>query len=108
MPIKSRRGVVYDLSKSDYIIEVEPFTLHFSSEVYRQKFYNSYEEEIEVTNIRSENIYKGKYSVDMSVLTLLRLYVLIEKRGFFIKVNGVEVDCPENLNFVLGVNVKSN
>ena len=104
---KTRRGVYKDLKHSDYIVEVDPFVFHFSSEFYRRKFYDLYEEEMDMFNMKYKNMYRGKYALDMATLSLLRLYTLIEKRGFYIKVNGVEVTCPNHLSFVLDVEVRS-
>lgn len=107
VPKKSRHGIYNDITMSDYIVEVDPFVFYFSSEYYRRKFYDLYEDEMDNFNLKYKQMYRGKYSLDMTTLSLLRLYTLIEKRGFYIKVNGVDVTCPDNLRFVLGAEIKN-
>jgi hypothetical protein len=46
------------------------------------------------------------FALDMSVFSLIRLYTLVEKRGFYMKIRGERVTCPEDLKFVLQVEIK--
>jgi hypothetical protein len=68
---------------------------------------NLYREEIlhiNQTTIRHSHPFK----IDMTIFSLLRLYCLVEKRGFYIKVRGEEVTCLENVKMVLEINVRKN
>ena len=105
---KSRRGIYYNLSKSEYVVKLDKITLHFSSKLYMNKFLSTYENEIHQFNIKANNIYKNKFELDMSQLAVIRLYELIEKRGFYILIDGNEVTCLDSLRFDLSVENRKN
>jgi hypothetical protein len=67
---------------------------------------NLYREEMKHVN-QTTIRHNHPFDVDMSIFSLLRLYVLIEKRGFYIKIRGEQVTCPENLKFALQVETKN-
>lgn len=91
---------------STYPFTVGETTFYFSSMFYRQKFMNDYHEEMKRFNESTEKRYRNKFIIDMSILSLIRLYVLVEKRGFYIKLKGEIITCPEELIFVLQVEKK--
>jgi hypothetical protein len=67
---------------------------------------NDYQQEIKRFNYSANNVYKNKFCIDMTPLALIRLYVLIEKRGFYLKIKGVEVTCLKDLKMALEINAK--
>lgn len=67
---------------------------------------NLYKEEIERFNESANNVYKNMFCLDMSVLSLLRLYTLIEKRGFYVVLRGEIITCPNDLKFVLQIETR--
>jgi hypothetical protein len=67
---------------------------------------NLYKEEKERFNESANRIYKDKFALDMTLLSLIRLYTLIEKRGFYIVLRGEAVTCPNELAFVLQIETK--
>jgi hypothetical protein len=64
---------------------------------------NTYHDETKRFNQSANNIYKDKFCLNMTVLSLIRLYALIEKRGFYLRVRGEQVTHPDELKFVVGV-----
>lgn len=101
--MRTKRGVFNDIFESDYPFTVGEITFYFSSIFYRSKFMNEYHDEMKRFNQSANNIYKDKFCLDMTILSLIRLYALIEKRGFYLKVRGEQVSCPDDLKFVLEV-----
>lgn len=101
--MKTVRGIYTDITESDYTFEIVDLgiTFYFSSQFYRNKFENRYKEEIHRFNQSLNNIYKDKFNIVGDCLSLIRLYALIEKRGFYFTLNGVEIKCPEDLLFVV-------
>ena len=95
----TRNGVAKDLSKSPYIftefIEGRKVDFYFSSKLHLDNF----------TKRRKDNhcmlynhIYKRfKFKMNCWLLSDCNLYKKIETRGFYIKVNGTEVLCPDNI-----------
>jgi len=106
--MKTANGVYYNLKHSVYTWEFVDIGIkfYFSSQFYLNKFQTTYREEVERFNQALNNVYKDKFNIDMDILALIRLYTLIEKRGFYIKFKGVEVTCPEDLRFVGMLNLK--
>jgi hypothetical protein len=68
---------------------------------------NLYREEIKHINETTIR-HNHPFTLDMTIFSLLRLYCLIEKRGFYIKVRGEQVTCLENVKMVLEISVKKN
>lgn len=105
--MKTARGVYHDLTESEYFYTVDDMIFIFSSLFYRDKFANIYEEEIERFNQALNNVYKDKFSIYGDKLALIRLYAMIEKRGFYLIIGGFEVKCLEDLAFVVMPNLKN-
>lgn len=99
--MKTIRGVYHNLKDSEYMFGVGEVRFYFSSYFYQQKFISTFLDERDRFNRSLNNIYKNKFGLIGDNLAWLRLYCLIEKRGFYIVMNGVEVTCPEDLRFVV-------
>lgn len=104
--MKTANGIYYNLSQSEYKFTIGNIVFYFSSRFYQQKFINSYLEERDRFNTALNNVYKDKFHIEFDVLAWIRLYTLIEKRGFYIIVGGDEVTCPEDLAFVGMLNLR--
>ena len=107
----TRRKIAYDLNISPYyekityyragkfkITEVDEgntITFVFSSELYSKKFV----ERLHENRIKINESLSNRFGLDFKcdLLADLRLYSSIEKRGFLILLNGVKVDCLENI-----------
>ena len=48
----------------------------------------------------AEKVYNDKFNLKMDKFALIRLYDRIEKRGFRVNINGVDVRCLNNVIFV--------
>jgi len=66
-----------------------------------------YQKEIARFNDSANNIYKDKFQLEMDKLAMIRLYTMIEKRGFYIKVREDIVECLEDIRFELQMNYKT-
>lgn len=107
--MKTTRGIYLDIRDSDYTftpIDFPEITFFFSSRFYLNKFQDIYGEEITRFNQALNNVYKNKFNIYGDLLALLRLYCLIEKRGFYITYNGVDINCVDDLRFVVIPNYK--
>ena len=83
MPEKSRRGIYYRLPESEYRLRFGPIEFYFSSAVYRDKFAERINAEIDIYNYR-KTVRTGIRST--AVFTpAFELYKQIEKRGFYAK-----------------------
>lgn len=80
--MKTRSGIYYDLSESNFLFVVEPFVLVFSSALNKIKFKNQIKEFIKENN---EKILK-KYGIECNTkyVSSLLLYQKIEHRGFYV------------------------
>lgn len=100
--MKTVRGIYYNLKESEYTFQSSDYVgikFYFSSQFYRNKFAVYYDEEIERFNQSLNNVYKNKFSIKMDILALIRFYVSIEKRGFYLEIDGVGCECVEDLRF---------
>lgn len=100
------RGICYNLELSPYEVIInygdDEIVYKFSSEMYKTKFLERIEEERE--DIKNSLSKRFGLSFEVDVVSDLRLYSKIEKRGFYVK-NKLEVfNCLNNIKFV-GQNV---
>lgn len=109
--MKTYRGIYKNIKESDYHftpVDYPHIRFTFSSPMYRNKFAYTYEVEILRFNQSINNVYKNKFNIHMDELALIRLYCLIEKRGFHIHFKGVVLTCPDDLVFVTIPTFKKN
>lgn len=98
-----------DIKKSPYqfrirLNDTEPMNiieLWFSSSANRNRFYENYLTEIENTNRRIMNVYKNMFSLNLTLFAIIRYYTQVERRGFYIKFNGDEYTCLNEITFQL-------
>lgn len=96
----TRDGIAYDLTTSPYVHTItysvkDKITFVFSSEYYRTNFIKKYEDNRRAINESLSN--RFGFTIKHNVLSDLKLYTKIEKRGFLIFCNGVSVECPDNI-----------
>lgn len=95
----TRNGVAKDLTKSPYtfseIIDGNEFDFYFSSKLHLDNFVkNRGENYLMIYNY----IYKRfKFKTQCKALADCNLYIKIETRGFYIKINKKEYVCPSNI-----------
>ena len=101
----SRRGVVYNFDISPYKLIVdyqdEELEFVFSSQLYKDKFYEKYLDNRDVIN--SSLSKRFKLNIEVNKLADLQLYRNTEKRGFLIR-GKEEYRCLNNLKLD-GVNL---
>lgn len=95
----TRNGIAYDLKTTPYlhcvIYEKDGVEYRFSSELYKEKFIAKLENHREKINESLSN--RFGFNVKNNILSDLKLYTTIEKRGFLIFYNGVPVECQDNI-----------
>ena len=82
------RGIYNNLSESTYDYVYNGIKYYFSSKVYMEKFINRLEAFIDEEVDKMQVKFKTKVSADN--VFAIKLYTLIEKRGFLIEINGKE------------------
>lgn len=95
----TRRGVVSDLKMTPYITKIDygscVVEYHFSSSLYKSKF------DIDIAlnreNINNSLSNRFKFDIEMNLLCDIKLYSIIEKRGFFIVCDNEEIICLNNI-----------
>lgn len=95
----TRNGVAKDLSKSPYlfteVINGSTVTFKFSSKLHLNNFV---EKRSENYNMLYNYLYKRfKFKVNCRLLSDCNLYKKIESRGFYIKINNKEFECPNKV-----------
>ena len=95
----SRGGICYDLKKSPFKLEVpydgDVLTYMFSSESYKNKFYNGIVGNREKINESLSNRFGIKVIND--ILCDIKLYSSIEKRGFCILKGEGIIECQKDI-----------
>ena len=95
----TRSNIAYDLSISPHRHSVSygesSLTYVFSSDLYRRKFIEKQESNRELIEISLTK--RFGITVRQPLLADMRLYSTIEKRGFLLVKNGVEVQCPDRI-----------
>ena len=86
---KTAKGIYHDLRESKYSISVDDIEYFFSSKLYRDK----YERELQRNRDKYDWFFNGKkLDLNFNALADISLYVIIEKRGFRVKVKECSVN----------------
>lgn len=98
--MKTRRGVYYDLSETEYIKNMFYFSFCFSSKFLMKKFEDDYYTVLKY--IENKFIKKYEISFDLKIYTAFVLYKDIERRGYRVinNITGDVYTCPESIKFV--------
>lgn len=95
----SRRGIAYNLEQSPYKIDKvygdNKITFKFSSQLYINKFNERCENNRKSINESISKMFKIDFSND--ILCDLKLYSDIEKRGFYVFIDGRGCNCLSNI-----------
>jgi hypothetical protein len=105
--MKTKRGIYYRLFESEFVHTIGDIRFHFSSKMYRDKFIETYQDYIDLFNQKLNKVYKNQYQIEGNYLALIRYYDRLEKRGFYIIMNGVVITCLEDLVFDVTVSYKA-
>lgn len=90
--MKSKRGIYYNLNDSEYKLNLKEndLTFYFSSEFYKNKFSENFENYLITENLKLCVKYECK--IDASNMLLLKLYQKIETRGFRVVYKNKEIN----------------
>ena len=96
----TRSNIAYNLEVSPHEFEVEykdgeTLTFIFSSELYMNKFFDQIEDNRQ--RISKSLSKRFDFKIENDKLSDIRLYTLIEKRGFLIKKKDVVFKCLEDI-----------
>lgn len=85
---KTKNGVYYDLTETEYTSKLYGYTLYFSSKLHKEKYDNRLNE---YTNEFNKRIFK-RYGLNTkaTILPAIALYTKIETRGFYITLGDIE------------------
>ena len=95
----TRNNIAYNLHESPYRLEVpyedQNLTFVFSSNLYKTNFYNRFLDNREkISESRSKRF---GFHVENDLLSDLKLYTSIEKRGFLVIKGEDKIVCQENI-----------
>ena len=95
----TRSNVAYDLTISPHRLSVDygesSLEYVFSSDLYKRKFLEKMHDHRE--NISNSLTKRFGVKVQSTILSDLKLYTTIEKRGFLLFKDGVEAKCPDRI-----------
>lgn len=99
MSYLTRSKVAYDLNISPHSTEIEygecKIKFIFSSDLYRRKFLEKLEDNRKSINESLSNRFGYVITVDM--ISDLKLYSSVEKRGFLIFKDGEKIECRNSI-----------
>ena len=97
--MKTKRGIYLDLYESDIFFQYKSIKLYFSSKFYLEKFKDKYENYLKSENIKINNKYHCNLQADEFLI--ISLYKIIEKRGFRVYYNNIELDSNYSLKTII-------
>lgn len=97
---RTYRGVYHNLNESTYVITNGEIMISFSSMQYMRKFLDRYKENRGILRDKFFQIF-GTNDLNADMLSDLGLYQNIEKRGFKIWIDGVDITCNEIYRYAL-------
>ena len=97
--MKTKRGIYLDLKESDYSFSFKSLKFYFSSEFNRSRFNKSYINYLKEEKLKFNSKYKCNLEND-EILAII-LYKEIEKRGFRVYYNDIELNEDYNLNLII-------
>ena len=99
---RQKSPVIYDLWKSQFVVERNDLTFHFSTQAHMDKFLRDVKKREEWL----EDSFKRRFGVDIDCVVLadVQLYQMIEGRGFAVEsFFGDEYDDPTQIKICMGV-----
>lgn len=88
--MKTKNGIYLDLAESEYYVETKDYIIKFSSEKYKEKFENGYEdyvnEEIIKFRIKYKTLITNELQIELEKHFIRAYYEKIETRGRYIKI----------------------
>jgi hypothetical protein len=94
------RGIYHNLKESEYVVSNKEITFFFSSETYLNKFIDTYLEERKKLKERTKKEL-NHVNFNLDTLSDITLYKIIEKRGFLVRLKGVDMDWQDLEKYAL-------
>jgi hypothetical protein len=98
MPV-TQKGIYHNLMESRYRVSNSEILFFFSSEFYLNKFMDRYEEYRLEFKSKLKRITDVPYNTD--TLADITLYQIIEKRGFYARLNRIRIKRNDLYNYAL-------
>lgn len=97
--MKTKYGIVYDLSKSDYVTSWGYYKFYFSSATHLTKFITGMQAQIDWLNDSFSR--RFHFSMKIDTLAVINFYRKIETRGFLVynELDQEVYECPERVEF---------
>jgi hypothetical protein len=96
----TKRGIYHNLRESKYTISNSEVVFFFSSELYRSKFMDGYMKYRETFEQKIEKVV-DETPLNMGMLADITFYRMIEKRGFFVRLNRLRIDWNDLYKYAL-------
>ncbi len=107
MMTRESEKIYWRLEDSPYVQAVGERVFKFSSKKNLDTFIRNLAYEIDQFNERLNRMYKFCYNIDFEDLAIVRYYMKVEKRGFYLEVNGVKISCLEDVQFQSQIEIVS-
>lgn len=95
----TRSGIAYNLEDSPHMETVEypnaKITYIFSSDLYKRMFLEKFDKNREDINKSLTN--RFGFQIINNILCDIKMYLTVEKRGFLILVDGIDIHSPNDL-----------
>lgn len=93
------------LKDSPNIVEIGRIKFFFSTPRKLNKFVTELEYETAHFNERLNRLYKKVYDIQLDDLALIRFYKYVERDDFYIEIDGIGIDCLNQIQIVSEVKV---
>jgi len=103
----ARPKIYYNVQKSKYCLETPTLIFYFSSSLYLEKFFSTYEE----NRLEQEYKFTSRYNIPFNITDYfdIILYSSIEKRGFYVVIKkGGELSCLNEIILDGEIKTKKN
>jgi len=94
------------LINSPHTISVGCCTFYFNTEKALLKFIEERDDVLKETNTRLMKIYKGVFNIDVEILSDVRLYHKINRRGFLVKYKDITFNSLDEIQFTMNQIIK--
>lgn len=101
-----RTKIYYNLRESKYRIIIGEITFVFSSIKNFNTFVNNWKDFVLEQNTRAS--VRNKVAFDGTQMQVIRYYQTIEKRGFYILINGREITCQNQISAKVQLIINQN
>lgn len=95
------KGIFHNLRESEYTVSNSEIVLFFSSRLYQRKFMENYKKHRTHFYLKFHKLTKEQdHPLNMDALADITLYLDIEKRGFYVWLNGLSLSKNDVYKYV--------